>query len=73
MSKNYCHLLSPSPKLTKHQQEMDILRAHHERVLSNDALRQETLVGAGVFVRTADGKLAVAKQYDKVITATLAA
>lgn len=54
--------------MTKHQQEMDVLRAHHERVLSSGALRQATLVGAGVFVRASDGKLTVAKPYDKVIT-----
>jgi len=46
---------------------MAILRAHHERVLKDKTLREATLVGAGVFVRTSDGTLAVAKQYDKVI------
>ena len=54
-------------KQTKHEREMAILRAHHERVLKDKALRESTLVGAGVFVRTADGTLVVAKPYDKVI------
>ncbi len=68
MLKLHRPLASSSAKLTKHQQEMDILRAHHERVLNNGVLRQATLVGAGVFVRASDGKLAVAKPYVKVIT-----
>ncbi|MDM5177306.1 hypothetical protein PO883_08875 [Massilia sp. DJPM01] len=68
MSKNRQQSLNSPVKLTKHQQEMDILRAHHERIMSDASLRQATLVGAGIFVRTADGKLAVAKPYDKVIT-----
>jgi hypothetical protein len=65
MLKNY--LKSTSAKQTKHEQEMAVLRAHHERVMKDGALRQATLVGAGVFVRTTDGKLVVAKPYDKVI------
>lgn len=67
------HRQNSPAKLTKHQQEMDVLRAHHERVLSNGALRQATLVGAGVFVRASDGKLSVAKPYVKVITPKRAA
>jgi hypothetical protein len=62
-----------SAKQTKHEQEMTILRAHHERVLKDGALREATLVGAGVFVRAADGKLVVAKLYDKVIVPKRAA
>jgi hypothetical protein len=73
MLKNHRQSLSSSSKMTKHQQEMDVLRAHHERVLSNGALREASLVKAGVFVRTADGKLTVAKPYDKVITSKRAA
>lgn len=46
---------------------MEILRAYHERLLLDGALRAETLVASGVFVRTKDGKLAVAKPYEKVI------
>lgn len=68
MLKNHLPSLNSSSKMTKHQQEMDVLRVHHERVLSNGALRQATLVGAGVFVRASDGKLVVAKPYVNVIT-----
>lgn len=59
--------MSTSPKQTKHQREMTILRAHHERILKDGVLREATLVGSGVFVRGADGKLVVAKPYDQVI------
>jgi len=52
---------------------MVILRAHHERVLKDGALREAALVGAGVFVRTSDGKIVVAKPYDKVIVSKHAA
>lgn len=68
MLKKHRQPLSSSAKLTKHQQEMDVLRAHHERLLNNGALRQATLVASGVFVRAYDGGLAVAKPYVKVIT-----
>ncbi|MET0265954.1 MAG: hypothetical protein ABW202_10080 [Duganella sp.] len=62
----------PSPpiganKQTKHEREMAILRAHHERVLKDKALREATLISAGIFVRDANGTLVVAKPYDKVI------
>jgi hypothetical protein len=60
-------------KQTKHEQEMATLRAHHERVMTDRALREATLVGAGVFVRTSEGTLAVAKPYDKVIVSKRAA
>ena len=73
MQKNHRPSLTSSPKMTKHQQEMDVLRAHHERLLSNSVLRQASLVEAGVFVRTVDGELAVAKPYDQVITSKHAA
>lgn len=67
MFKNYPPSPTASGKQTKHEREMEILRAHHERVLKDKALREATLVSAGVFVRTIDGSLAVAKPYDKVI------
>jgi len=67
MLKNHHPPVNTSVKPTKHEQEMAILRAHHERVLRDGALRQATLVGAGVFARASDGKLVVAKPYDKVI------
>ncbi len=59
--------INTPPKQTKHEQEMAALRAHHERVLKDDALREAILVESGLFVRTADGKLAVAKPYEEVI------
>lgn len=59
--------INPPAKQTKHEQEMAALRTLHERALKDDALRDAILVGSGVFVRTADGKLAVAKPYEKVI------
>lgn len=62
-----------SAKQTKHQQEMSILRAHHERLLKNDVLRKAALVGSGVFVRAPDGSLVVAKPYDQVIVSKQAA
>lgn len=55
-----------SLKLTKHQQEMEVLRAHHQKVMANRSLRQETLVGAGVLERRQDGKLAVSERYENV-------
>lgn len=67
MLKNHPPSPTGNSKQTKHEREMAILRAHHERVLKDKTLREATLVGAGVFVRTSDGTLAVAKQYDKVI------
>jgi hypothetical protein len=73
MLKIHRQSIATSAKQTKHEQEMAILRAHHERVLKNGALREATLVAAGVFVRTSDGKLVVAKPYDKVIVAKPAA
>jgi hypothetical protein len=73
MSKIHRPSATTSVKQTKHEQEMAILRAHHERVLQNGALREATLVGSGVFVRTSDGKLAVAKPYNKVIVPKRAA
>jgi hypothetical protein len=66
MFKNRQSINTPA-KQTKHEQEMAALRAFHERVLKDDALREAILVGSGVFVRTAGGELAVAKPYDKVI------
>jgi hypothetical protein len=65
--KNFRQSVHASAKPTKHQQEMAILRAHHEKVMGNSALRQAALVGAGVLVRSADGKLVVAKPYETVI------
>lgn len=73
MLKNPPTSLIANVKQTKHEREMAILRAHHERVLKDKALRESTLVGAGVFVRTADGSLVVAKPYDKVIVPKSAA
>jgi hypothetical protein len=73
MSKNHRQPAVASTKQTKHEQEMSILRAHHERVLKDGALRAATLVGAGVFVRAPDGKIVVAKQYDQVIVPKRAA
>lgn len=67
MLKNRPTSPAASGKQTKHELEMAILRAHHERVLKDKTLREATLVGAGVFVRTNDGSLAVAKPYAKVI------
>lgn len=52
---------------------MAILRAHHEKVMQDSTLRQATLVGAGVLVRSADGKLVVAKPYEKIIVSKRAA
>lgn len=66
MFKNRQSINAPA-KQTKHEQEMTALRSLHERALKDDALRDAILVGSGVFVRTAEGKLAVAKPYDKVI------
>jgi len=67
MFKNLPPSATANGKQTKHEREMAILRNHHERVLKDKALREATLVGAGVFVRASDGTLAVAKPYDKVI------
>lgn len=58
---------SATLKQTKHQQEMAILRAHHERLLANGVLREAALVGSGVFVRAPDGSLVVAKPYEQLI------
>lgn len=55
------------PAQTKHQQEMATLRAYHECVMRDSALREAALVESGVFVRGADGTLVVAKRYAKVI------
>ncbi len=73
MPKKYLQSGNTSAKQTRHEQEMAILRAHHERVMQDGALREASLVGAGVFVRTAEGKLVVAKPYDKVIVSKQAA
>ncbi len=73
MLKNNLPYSSANGKQTKHEREMAILRAHHERVLKDKALREATLVGAGVFVRATDGTLAVAKPYAKVIVPKRAA
>lgn len=73
MQKNLHHSVTSSAKQTKHEQEMAVLRAHHERVMKDTALREATLLGAGVFVRNAEGKLAVAKPYDQVIVPKRAA
>ena len=62
-----------TPKQTKHEHEMEILRAHHARVMNDGALREATLVGSGVFQRTTDGKLTVAKPYANVIVSKIAA
>jgi hypothetical protein len=67
MLKNHPPSSAANGKQTKHEREMAILRAHHEHVLKNKVLREATLLAAGVFVRTTDGTLAVAKPYDKVI------
>lgn len=53
-------------KQSKHQLEMEALRAHHEVVMRSLTLRQATLVGSGVFERTSDGTLTVAKRYESV-------
>jgi hypothetical protein len=45
---------------------MDVLRAYHQRLINDSGLRQSVLVGAGIFVRTPDGGLAVAKPYEKI-------
>lgn len=68
MSKIRRQSLNSPAKLTKHQQEMGILQAHHDRIMNDASLRQSTLIDAGIFVRHADRKLTVAKPYDKVIT-----
>lgn len=60
-------------KPTKHELEMAILRAYHERLLQNKALRAATLVSSGVFARSTNGELVVAKPYDKVIVPKQAA
>ena len=65
MLKNPRTFIAASAKQTKHQQEMTILREHHARMLKDGALREATLVGSGLFVRSADGKLVVAKPYDQ--------
>jgi len=52
---------------------MSILRDHHERLMNDRGLREATLVGAGVFVRNADGALVVAKPYEQVIVPKRAA
>jgi hypothetical protein len=55
-----------SAKPSKHQLEMEALRAHHEVVMGNRVLRQSTLVDSGVFERAPDGRLTVAKRYESV-------
>lgn len=69
MSKLFRRSARLPAKKTKHQQEMMILRVHHEKVMRDSVFREATLVGSGVFVRNTDGKLVVAKPYDKVIVA----
>lgn len=59
--------LAQSKPKTKHQDEMERLRAYHEQVMKNPKLRQAALVGSGVFVNNADGKLVVAKPYESII------
>ena len=73
MPKNLLRSVSAPVALTKHEQEMVILRTHHERIMNDAALREAMLVGAGIFVRTVDGKLVVAKPYEKVIVPKFAA
>jgi hypothetical protein len=73
MSKHLRQPVATSGKQTKHEQEMTVLRAHHERLLKDDILREATLVGAGVFVRASDGTLVVAKPYSEVIVPKRAA
>ncbi|MFL6675518.1 MAG: hypothetical protein ACJ8LG_19755 [Massilia sp.] len=73
MLKKHHQFVNSSGTYTKHEQEMAKLREHHERVMKDGALREATLVGAGVFVRTTDGKLAVAERYNKVIVSKRAA
>ncbi|WP_282445637.1 hypothetical protein [Massilia antarctica] len=41
--------------------------------MNDAALCEAMLVGAGIFVRTVDGKLVVAKPYEKVIVPKFAA
>lgn len=67
MEKNYRQSLLGHAKPTKHEQEMEKLRAHHERLMKDASLRKAALIDSGVFVRTADGKVTVAKPYQQVI------
>lgn len=68
MTKSHSLALNASAKQTKHQQEMQVLREHHERIMKDKELRQATLVGSGVFKKNSDGQLAVAKPYKFVIS-----
>lgn len=51
----------------QHEQQLDILPSHHERIMNDPALHEAMLVGSGIFRRNSDGKLVVAKPYEKVI------
>lgn len=73
MSKIFRQSIRSPVKPSKHQQEMAILRAHHEKVMGDKALREAALLGSGVFVRDALGKLVVAKPYEKVFVSKRAA
>jgi len=73
MLKNRPPSVSSPSKQTRHEREMSILRDHHERLMNDRGLREATLVGAGVFVRNADGALVVAKPYEQVIVPKRAA
>lgn len=73
MLKSHRHFAALSGKLTKHAQEMEVLKKHHDRLLNDAALRAAALISSGVFERTAEGKLVVAEPYSQVITSKLAA
>lgn len=73
MPKNSIRSARSSSAPTKHEQEMDILRSHHERIMNDAALRQAMLTGSGIFTRSSDGKLVVAKPYERVIIPKLPA
>lgn len=69
MLKKFRHNRFPLAKPSIYQQEMAILDAYHQRVMANPSLRDSLLVDSGIFVRKADGELAVAKPYEQIFTA----
>lgn len=66
--------LPSTAKQTKHEKEMDALRKHHEKVMHDNTMRQNSLVHSGVFVFSSDGSsVSVARPYRDVIKSKHAA
>lgn len=53
-------------KPTKHEREMEMLRAYTQFLLTDRAAAQECLVASGVFVRRPDGDIEVAEPYKEL-------